>query len=298
MAAAPPPSPSAPPPSPSAPPPSPSAPPRKKDTFLAGFDEVLEQAQWGDVLFFKCIHRHTAVIRAVTDCPWDHVGVVALNESNELVMLEACVLGVRAFPLKRRVHEYRRYFTHAIGWRRLLAQRTEAGAAACRAFVAAVHGKSYSYNLFKILFTPRRAGGRDPGAARASGIASAYYCSELVCALWQHCAIMQRACHAASFWPVDLANGGACERWLADGCGLAPEIVLSTAVVPPPPPKWRPRPSQIVVSGRAAEQLAAAQQEAAAAAEALASGQGNPPPLSKSWSSTRASHEEKCDVRI
>ena len=44
---------------------------------------------------------------ALTLARYDHVAVVALDGKGEQVMLEACVLGVRAFPLADRVHEYR-----------------------------------------------------------------------------------------------------------------------------------------------------------------------------------------------
>ena len=118
------------------------------------------------------------------------------------------------------------------------------------------------YNPIKILLTLRS--GAQGGAASAggsSGTESSYYCSEPVCALWQQAGFMQRTCRAASFWPVDLAQGGACERWLSDNVHLAPEVTMSIDVVPPPPPRWRPRPSEVVVDGRTAALLAEEQQE-------------------------------------
>ena len=262
-----------------------AAPPRsaaraRKPVVNAHFDEVLDQVKWGDVLLFKCKQPHTAVIRGVTNCKWDHVGMVALDGSGELIMLEACVLGVRSFPLHRRVHEYRRHFADAIGWRRLLANRSEAGAAACRAFVEEVDGKRYDYNPLKILFTLRdRRGGGGASSGGGGGTENAYYCSELVCALWQHVGFMQRGCRAASFWPADLANNGVCERWLADGVYLAPEVVMSIDVVPPPPPP--PPPLEEIVAYTNSVSPIEMEEEAAevsAASEA-------------EWSSTRGSDE-------
>ena len=61
----------------------------------ATLDDILEQAQWGDVLLFKCRMPHTAVVRAVTLAQYDHVAVVVENDCGGLCMLEACVLGVR-----------------------------------------------------------------------------------------------------------------------------------------------------------------------------------------------------------
>ena len=200
----------------------------------ADLEHVLDQMRWGDVLLFKCNMPHTAIVRTLTWADYDHVAVVALGSNNELVMLEACVLGVRAFPLAQRVREYATHFADVIAWRRLLATRTDAEAAACRSFVENVDGKRYSYDAGKILFTARRAtaatsGGGD-GKRAATGSydgEEAYYCSELVVALYQHCGLVQGTCKAASFWPADLGQAGVCEKYLATGVALAPEVVCS-----------------------------------------------------------------------
>ena len=198
----------------------------------ASLDEILEQCRWGDVLLFKCKMPHTAVIRVATFTPYDHVAVVASDRWGRLLMLEACVLGVRAFPLEKRVREYAKHFADVIAWRRLLVQRDDEQAEKCWQFVSEVDGLAYSYDPLKILFSIRRADAKQADIAE-----QAYYCSELVCALWQRCGLMQKNCRAASFWPGDLSDGGVCEKWLLDGVALAPAVVLQTDgnAAPPPP---------------------------------------------------------------
>ena len=220
----------------------------------ASLDEVIDQMQWGDCILFKCRMPHTAVVRAVTLANFDHIAVVVVDRYGDLCLLESCVLGVRCFPLARRVKEYANHFADGITWRRLLVRRTKEATAACAEFVEAVDGKPYDYNPGKILFTLRRAsggggGGGGGGASSARSPApmndgapsppsdgaksspycaeNAYYCSELVAALYQHCGIMQQGCRAASFWPADFQQGGVCERWLAQGISLAPEVSCS-----------------------------------------------------------------------
>ena len=91
----------------------------------ADLEHALTSMQWGDVLLFRCGKiPHTVAIRTVTFSEYDHVAVVALDEADNLVMLEACVLGVVAFPLKRRVREYAKHFADRIAWRRLLSSLT------------------------------------------------------------------------------------------------------------------------------------------------------------------------------
>ena len=201
----------------------PASPPKPKAPPSASLDEIIDACRWGDLLLFKCRMPHTAVIRAATLTQYDHVAVVSTDRSGQLMMLEACVLGVRAFPLAQRVREYAKHFADVIAWRRLLVQRTEEQAEACCRFVQEVDGLKYSYDPLKILFSLRRA-----DASHADTTEQAYYCSELVCALWQRCGLMQKTCRAASFWPGDLGDGCVCERWLADGVALAPAVVLQT----------------------------------------------------------------------
>ena len=240
----------------------------------ADLEHVLEQMRWGDILLFKCKMPHTAIVRTLTWADYDHVAVVALDRNDELVMLEACVLGVRAFPLARRVREYATHFADVIAWRRLLATRTDAEAAACRNFVESVDGKRYSYDAAKILFTVRRSaaaasasGGGDGKCGGNYDGEEAYYCSELVVALYQHCGFVQGNCRAASFWPADLGQNGVCERYL-DSVALAPEVICSQGgggssngakggsisarggEARPPPPHNKP--SKIVASAAAA----------------------------------------------
>ena len=96
-----------------------TAPPRSPSKLAApsaSLDDVLDQARWGDVLLFKCRMPHTAVIRTLTWTYYDHVAVVAADSHGNLLMLEACVLGVRAFPLEQRVREYAREFADVIAW--------------------------------------------------------------------------------------------------------------------------------------------------------------------------------------
>jgi hypothetical protein len=152
-------------------------------------------------------------------------------------MLEACVLGVRAFPLVDRVVEYRDHFADVIAWRRILSEQDpDVIAAASRQFVSDVHGRKYCYD-------PRRMfSSRHGDSEGATKVEASYYCSELVCAFWQRCGLMQAGCQPASFWPGDLAEGGQSERWLADGVTLAPEVVLSSGPLPPPPPPRMPPP--------------------------------------------------------
>jgi hypothetical protein len=252
----------------------------------APLDDVLEQAQWGDVILFKCRMPHTAVVRFATRAEYDHVAVVVVDDLQQLCLLEACVLGVRCFPFAQRVREYAAHFADTIAWRRLLARRTDAAAAACARFVDAVDGKPYSYDPGKILFTMRKAGLHSPrAAATGAGAAAlddgallpprtenapgpycsepAYYCSELVAALFQHCGVMQRGCRAASFWPADFQQGGVCERWLTRGVMLAPEVLCkddgdhpggSRAKAAPtaPPPAPHNTPAKYVANAGAA----------------------------------------------
>ena len=202
-------------------PPSSTAAPPVAAPPVAALDAVLKQMRWGDVLLFKCRQPHTALIRTLSFTAYDHVAVVAADSRGELLMLEACVLGVRAFPLKKRVMDYANEFADVVAWRRLLTQRTDAQDDACWQFVSDVNGRRYSYDPRKIFFSLRRA-----GVDQADTVESSYYCSELVCALYQRCGLMRKDCRAASFWPDDLANGGVCERWLSEEVTLAPEVVL------------------------------------------------------------------------
>lgn len=68
--------------------------------------------------------------------------------------------------------------------------------------------------------TPRRA------VTRVEWCSLVADCSELVCALWQRTGILRPGCRPASFWPGDLVEGGAAERWLSADTFLSPEVVL------------------------------------------------------------------------
>ena len=150
--------------------------------------DALGQAQWGDVLLFKCNMPHTGVLRAVTLAQYDHCAVVAEDSDGDLCMLESCVVGVRAFPLVQRVREYAAHYADVIVWRRLLSSRTEAATERCREFVTAVDGRKYSYNVAKMVFTLRQAGLPSATADKQPpAFEDAYYCSELICAFFQHC---------------------------------------------------------------------------------------------------------------
>jgi hypothetical protein len=110
----------------------------------ASLEDVAASARWGDVLLFRCRMPHTVLIRTLTVTSFDHVGVVVHNVHGDLFMLEACVLGVRAFPLEQRVREYAEHYADVVCWRRLLCDRsTEATAAAVR-FLEEVDGLKYS----------------------------------------------------------------------------------------------------------------------------------------------------------
>lgn len=173
---------------------------------------------------------HTGVLRAVTLAQYDHCAVVVEDSDGDLCLLESCVVGVRAFPLVQRVREYAAHYADVIVWRRLVASRTEAATERCREFVTAVDGRKYSYNVAKMVFTLRQAG--LPSATtekQPPAFEDAYYCSELICAFFQHCGLMQLGCRAASFWPQDLGDGGVCERWMEDDAKLAAEIVIHIA---------------------------------------------------------------------
>ena len=138
-----------------------------------------------------------------------------------------------------------------VAWRRLLTQRTPAQQDACARFVREVDGRRYSYDPIKILFSVRRA-----DEQQAERVDAAYYCSELVCALYQKCGLMRKACRAASFWPGDLAAGGVCERWLCDGVSLAPEVVCDTSpAVAATPPRRDAAPSPAMPTTSASGEL-------------------------------------------
>ena len=202
----------------------------------ASLDGVLAQVQIGDVILFKCNFTHTAVLRALTSWRYDHVAVVVDGGDGQMCLLEACQLGVVVLPLRRRVYEYKKHYADTIVWRRLLAERTDACKAASRAFVQKVNGMKYCYDARKILFTPRIGKGEsDEGS---------YFCTELVAGLWQACGLLDSGCKPASFWPPDYAEGGQIERWLAESCALAPEVVLETGELPPPPPRSLPLPDK------------------------------------------------------
>ena len=112
----------------------------------ASLDDVVSAAHWGDVLLFRCRMPHTALIRTFTVTSFDHVGVVVHNAAGDKFMLEACVLGVRAFPLAQRVREYAEHFADVIAWRRLLCDRSAEATAAAMRFLDEVDGLAYSYD--------------------------------------------------------------------------------------------------------------------------------------------------------
>ena len=201
-------------------------------------DTLVEEAKVGDVILFKCNSPHHVIVRTVCYTEFDHVGVVVVDKDGNKKLLESCVIGCCAYDLRIRVRQYQRDITHAIGWRRLvIADRPPAMMRACASFVEEVDGKPYDYNPLKIFFS-RRAGDESRAAAGGQQEA-AYYCSEIVAALYQRCGLLSTACKAGSFWPGDLADGGVAERWLTAGVRLAPMVRLA----PAQPGEWIPRPA-------------------------------------------------------
>ena len=192
-------------------------------------DGFVEQAAVGDVVLFQCNSRHHSLVRAVCYSPFDHVGVVAINDQGDKVLLESCVIGCVAFDLEARVRQYLRHMAHAVAWRKLVVPTSTrdplqtALTQACARFVEEVDGKPYDYSVMKIFFTMRKSAS---DASEGDASERAYYCSEIVAALYQRCGLLSKACNAASFWPGDLADGGVCERWLAEGVKLEPMVLL------------------------------------------------------------------------
>lgn len=194
-------------------------PPSKANAI--SLDDLVDQAEAGDVLLFRCNQLQHPVVRAVCYTAYDHVAVVAVDRQGNKLMLESCVLGCCAFDLEARLRQYQRYIADDFAWRKLVAERPQAMAETCASFVEEVNGKPYDYNPLKIFFTSRHG-----DEANAASKERAYYCSEIVAALYQRCGLLSKACKAASFWPGDLADGGVCERWLESSVSLAPAVLL------------------------------------------------------------------------
>jgi hypothetical protein len=149
-------------------------------------DEMVKQADNGDIVLFRCNMPHHSFIRAVCYTEFDHVAVVVCNRSGDKLLLESCVIGCCAFDLRSRVRQYQRHISSAVAWRRLGTVRSPALADACvsglrpaknRAllqqysllmmarvpwafgrccrFLDEVDGKPYDYNPLKIFFCER-----------------------------------------------------------------------------------------------------------------------------------------------
>ena len=190
---------------------------------VVSVENFVEQAAVGDIILFRCNSMQHPFVRAVCYTAFDHVGVVAVDYQGSKVMLESCVIGCCAYDLEARLRYYQRHVASDIAWRRLQVpgNRSAQLSETCREFVEEVKGKPYDYNPLKIFFTGRH--GRETSEQVRE---RAYYCSEIVVALYQHCGLCSKSCNAASFWPGDLTDGGVCERWLESPVSLAPAVLV------------------------------------------------------------------------
>ena len=55
---------------------------------------------------------------------------------------------------------------------------------------------------------------------------AAYFCTELIADLWQHCGLMSPRCKPSAFWPSDFGAAGGVEAFLDHGVQLGPETLL------------------------------------------------------------------------
>ena len=185
-------------------------------------NSLARNAQWGDVILFRCSMLSAFALRALTLCPWDHVGVVARDRDGELLLLEACAAGTLVFPLERRLQDYASRYADRISWRRLVRAGSEdkEQLAAMHAFLDDVDGlrPATPEDAPKMLTTPAGNVEDDSKAGRPlmppPPIEEAYFCSEIVVELWRRCGLVPPGTAAATYWPADLANGGKAERLL------------------------------------------------------------------------------------
>jgi len=181
---------------------------------------ALPAMQWGDVVLFRCNFWTAIAQRTLLRSEWDHVGVVVQTVADGLCMLEACQAGVQIFPLHKRLREYARDSAAQIGWRPLLAERTDSRTRAMSRFTEQSRGGGFSYDLAKAIRM-----GRCRGGAQVE-VGTSYFCTELVVDFWRYCSLLSEE-HPLVPWPRDFADGGDCERWFgADSASLGPTLLL------------------------------------------------------------------------
>jgi Permuted papain-like amidase enzyme, YaeF/YiiX, C92 family/PH domain len=148
------------------------------------------QVQTGDIILFKGNSTICSALRGITNCEFDHIGVLYLLNDDLYVFESIRKVGVSLLSWKEFIANQWNRLYQRVGYRKLNIERNQQFYQMADTFVRENIGKPYK--LIKI----------------KSGSNTGYFCSELVAEFYKKTGILYLKKPASSFLPKNFTNDG------------------------------------------------------------------------------------------
>ncbi|CAD8098652.1 unnamed protein product [Paramecium sonneborni] len=183
--------------------------------------QIMEDAEDGDILLFQGKDLNCHIQRTLTQSNFDHIGILIRLDENQVYLFEALPLhGVGLCRWSKFVICKWNYLYHKIIYRRLQVIRDENFKSRIHDFVTDNIGKQYSFNPTKLLkFKSTML--QDPLQQQTR----TFFSSELVAACYKYLNLLSQEVSSTQYWPgsfssenqkLTLQYGGLSEEYIID----------------------------------------------------------------------------------